>query len=387
MTESENISSRTNRQFSALFTPKTLESLQRNFKPETLDRKISILSELGFHDPVGMIERFPQTAGYNMQRVMDDLTRAGFHNPRELIEKRPQIASCHMQRVMDDLTGAGFHNIVKLIEKHPPIAGYNIRRVIEGLTMAGFRNPVGLIEKFPPMSGYNIRRVIEGLTRNGFKDPIGIIEKNPSFAGRNIQQVIEGLTRNGFTEPVKLVEKFPSVANYNMQHVLQGLKEAGFVNPVKLIETFPPVAGLNINNVKRKVELIRTLNKQFGTDYDPHSVIESFPPYLNYSKSRLFFYLRVAARFELDETVYERLITKNPFLVFAYLQQTMLADRSELVKIALQIEKLSKQEKALKIAGVKASLPQIIEALKARPESEDKTFLLKLATSLVTQIK
>jgi hypothetical protein len=45
--------------FPVPFTPKTLEYLQRNFKPETLDRKIKSLYELGFHDPIKLIERFP----------------------------------------------------------------------------------------------------------------------------------------------------------------------------------------------------------------------------------------------------------------------------------------------------------------------------------------
>jgi hypothetical protein len=172
-----------------------------------------------------------------------------------------------------------------------------------------------------------------------------------------------------------------------MQRVIKALKEAGFTNPVGLIERFPPVAGLSLTNIKRKIELIKTLNKQFGTDYNPHTVIESFPPYLSYSKPRLFFYLRIAAKFELDKKVYERFITKNPFLVFNYLYEAIPTDTSDLVKIASLIEELSKQEKTLRIANAKENLSQRIKTLEAQPESADRTFLLKLATHLVAQIK
>jgi hypothetical protein len=96
-----------------------------------------------------------------------------------------------LKEKVDLLKNAGFESPVELIERHPQIAGLNIERVIENLKNAGFESPVELIERHPPIAGFNIERVkariklIERLNRkfNLDYDPINVIENFPQYLG------------------------------------------------------------------------------------------------------------------------------------------------------------------------------------------------------------
>jgi hypothetical protein len=169
--------------------------------------------------------------------------------------------------------------------------------------------------------------------------------------------------------------------------VIENLKNAGFESPVGLIEKHPPIAGHDIERVKARIKLIERLNRKFNLDYDPINVIENFPPYLNYRKERLFFYLRLASFYKADEEFYRNyLITKNPFLLFSELSTRLPQDQEELKKMINSLSKLPKKERESRINKVKEDLPKIIENLKNLPEeTPGKDLLLKLAINLERQ--
>ena len=320
--------SRLRKKFPVTFSPKADEGLRKRYvTPETLKGKIKGLTEAGFKTPIESIEEFPPLAGLDIQRVTRDLMEAGFKNP------------------------AG------LIEKFPPLAGLDIQRVTRDLMEAGFKNPAGLIEKFPSLAGLDIQRVKRDLMEAGFKDPVGLIEKRPQISGLNIQRAIKNLT------------------------------EAGFEDPVGLIEKFPQSAELNIDKIKQKLKLIKDINIQFGANYDPVKIIESYPQYLSYSKSRIFFYLRVASLFPPNEKLYKQLIMNNPFLIFDFLFKAIPNDEIEMRKIVSRCIGLNKKEKDIRIGGVKENLPQILKELKANSENKKTKFLSRLAINLLRQME
>ncbi|PJE68935.1 hypothetical protein COU96_02560, partial [Candidatus Shapirobacteria bacterium CG10_big_fil_rev_8_21_14_0_10_38_14] len=136
-------------------------------------------------------------------------------------------------------------------------------------------------------------------------------------------------------------------------------QKAGFPNPVRLIEKHPQVAGYNINRVRRRIKLIEQLNRQFSLEYEPISLIETFPVYLSYSKSRLFFFLRIGAFYNLEEALYRRLITINPFLLFSEILERRPQDEEGL-RIALrEVSKLSRSKKSEIIAKTREGLPEL----------------------------
>jgi hypothetical protein len=256
---------------------------------------------------------------------------------------------------------------------------------IEDLTEAGFKNPIELIGKFPRLAGLDIQRVKKDLIDAGFKNPNSLIEKFPPITSYNIQQVKKDLTGAGFKNPNRLIGKRPRLASLDIQRVIQDLTKAGFGNPVGLIEKFPQSAELNIDKIKQKLELIRSMNMQFGINYDPVEVIESCPQYLSYSKLRIYFYLRVASLLPPNEKLYKRLIMNNPFLFFSLLSENIPNDEAEMGGMISRCIKLNGREKDTRIRRVKENLPQILKELKEEPENERTKFLSKLAINLLRQ--
>jgi len=262
-----------------------------------------------------------------------------------------------------------------------------IRNKIQSLQSTGFTNPVSLIEKFPPIASYKIKRVIQDLKSVGFSDPVSLIEKHPRIASFKIKNVIRDFKSVGFSNPVSLIEKFPPIADLNINRVIQDLKSVGFSDPVSLIKTSPSITGLDINRIKRRLELIRRLNKTFQLELDPINIIKQFPTYLNYDIKRIFFYLRIASFYGVDHEFYRnRLITKNPFIVFNILynlySRDRILDEDEFETQIKRINKLSKETKREIQDETENNLPQIIENLKQQQDDENAKFLLKLASYL-----
>ncbi len=108
---------------------KTLEFLSANYKSETLILKIDNLKKAGFQNPVNSIEKHPQLAGYDIERVVNNLQKVGFKDPVKYIEKSPRLAGYDIERVVNNLQKAGFQNPVNSIEKYPSLAGHDIKRI------------------------------------------------------------------------------------------------------------------------------------------------------------------------------------------------------------------------------------------------------------------
>jgi hypothetical protein len=265
------------------------------------------------------------------------------------------------------------------------IVSETLDKKIGNLTEAGFKNPIELIEKFPRLAGLDIQRVKKDLTDAGFKDPNRLIENFPPITSYDIQQVKKDLTDAGFKDPNRLIERFPRLASLDIQRVKKDLTDAGFKDPNRLIEKVPKSAGLNIGKIKQKLELIRSMNMQFGINYDPVEVIESCPQYLSYSKLRIFFYLRVASLLPPNEKLYKRLIMNNPFLIFSFLSENIPNDEAEMGRMISQCIKLNGKEKNMRIREAKENLPQTLKELKEEPENERTKFLSKLALNLQRQ--
>jgi hypothetical protein len=232
---------------------------------------------------------------------------------------------------------------------------------------------------------------IQSLQSLGFTNPISLIEKFPQIVNIDINRVIRFLQSLGFTNPISLIEKFPQIAGYDINRVIQDLKYIGFTNPISLIEKFPPIAGLDINRVKRRIQLIQRLNTKFQLHLDPIEIIEHHPPYLGYDLKRIFFYLRIAMFYNVDEKFYRRLIKSNPFIVFNILYelylQNQISDQNEFRRLINKIQSFPKETKQKIKNEIKNNLTQIIENLKQKQDDPDAEFILKLANYLEALLK
>jgi hypothetical protein len=257
---------------------------------------------------------------------------------------------------------------------------------IQNLQSAGFENPISLIEKHPPIASLNINRVIQSLQSMGFTNPISLIEKHPPIAGYNINRVIQSLQSMGFTNPIYLIEKFPPIAGYDINRVIQALQSMGFTNPISLIEKFPKIACYNIDRVKRRIQLIQRLNMKFQLQLNPIEIIENNPKYVGYDQRRIFFFLRIASFYNVDEKFYRNLITKNPFVVFNILYelylQNQISDQDEFRRLIDKIRSYPKEIKQTIQNEIKTNLPQIIENLRQKQDDPNARFLLKLISYL-----
>ena len=123
----------------------------------------------------------------------------------------------------------GFANPVKLVESHPAILGYamdTIRGKIAKLRELGFNDPVKMIASFPTILGLsieNIRGKIASLRELGFGDPVKMITSLPAILGYamdNIRSRITDLRELGFSDPVKMVTSRPAILGYARERVL-----------------------------------------------------------------------------------------------------------------------------------------------------------------------
>ncbi len=273
-----------------------------------------------------MHKNIEQKGGESKEEKRQKIRELGFSNEEVIEYLTKNFNSGTLQRKIQNLQSAGFTNPISLIEKFPPIAGYNINRVIQNFQSAGFENPISLIEKFPPIAGYNINRVI------------------------------------------------------------QNFQSAGFANPIALIEKFPQIAGYNIDRVKRRIQLIQRLNMKFQLQLNPIEIIENTPKYVGYDLRRIFFFLRIASFYNVDEKFYRNLITKNPFVVFNILYelylQNQISDQDEFRRLIDKIRSYPKEIKQTIQNEIKTNLPQIIENLRQKQDDPNARFLLKLISYL-----
>ncbi|HCR80864.1 MAG: hypothetical protein UY13_C0001G0011 [Candidatus Pacebacteria bacterium GW2011_GWB1_47_8] len=121
------------------FSEKTQRYLRERFKnEETLELKLSLLTEAGFGDPTSLIERFPN------------------------------LIALDIKRVVGDLKGAGFNDLVSLITEFPQFAGYNIGRVRKYLRLVRVINkvlnldyePVAFVENFPRLLSFSVDELL-----------------------------------------------------------------------------------------------------------------------------------------------------------------------------------------------------------------------------------
>ena len=91
------------------------------------------------------------------------------------------------QRVVILILELGFQNPMKMIEYFPTLLSFdieeNIQPKIAGLSGLGFNNSVKMIERWPEILGLNLKEnitpKIAGLRELGFQDPIKMIEIHP----------------------------------------------------------------------------------------------------------------------------------------------------------------------------------------------------------------
>jgi len=235
-----------------------------------------------------------------------------------------------------------------------------------------------------------LKEKIQSLQSAGFNNPTALIEKHPPIAGLDINRVIKDLQSVGFVNPTALIEKHPQIAGYDINRVIKDLQSVGFNNPTALIEKFPQIAGYDINRVKRKLQLIQRLNTKFQLQLNPVEIIENSPRYLSCALKRIFFYLRIARFYNVDEKFYRRLIKNNPSIVFVLLYKlyvkNQISNKDELKKLFYKINKIPKQKKQ-KIKNIIEQKRHIItknleRKLKQRPNDKNVKFLLQLASNL-----
>jgi len=211
------------------------------------------------------------------------------------------------------------------------------------------------------------------------------------FTIETIQKRIRLLQSLGFTNPIALIEKFGPIAYLNVNRVIQFLLSLGFRNPISLIERFPQIVSLDLNRVKRRIQLIKRLNEKLQLQLDPIEIIENFPPYLGYDIKRAFFYLKIARFYNLNKSFYERLITKNPFIVFKILyelySENKIFDVDEFIRLINKISTYSEETKQNSLDEIKTELAQIIEILRKKKDDPNAKFLLKLACYLEYLLK
>ncbi|MER3407211.1 MAG: hypothetical protein C4278_02225, partial [Patescibacteria group bacterium] len=71
-----------------------IEYLAHYFKLETLKKKIETMRNLGFENPVRLIdERWPKLVSYDIEGVIESLKKTRFEDPVRLIERFPPLAS------------------------------------------------------------------------------------------------------------------------------------------------------------------------------------------------------------------------------------------------------------------------------------------------------
>jgi hypothetical protein len=125
---------------------------------------------------------------------------------------------------------------------------------------------------------------------------------------------------------------------------------------------------------------------KFQLQLNPIEIIEIFPPYLGCDLKRIFFYLRIARFYNVDEKFYRELIIKNPFIIFDILYslylQNKISDKDGFKKSINKLVKFSKETKQTIQNETKTNFPQIIENLKQKQDDEKAKFLLKLADYL-----
>jgi len=178
----------------------------------------------------------------------------------------------------------------------------------------------------------------------------------------------------------------------NLKRKIQFLQSLGFKNPISLIEKYPIIAGRDIHSIEKRIELIKRLNTKFQLQINPIEIIEDFPHYLGYDLKRIFFYLRIASFYNLDEKFYrDRFIKQSPFVVFnilynLYLQNKM-SDGDEFKRLIYKLKIFPKETKQTIQNEIKTNLPQIIENLKQKQNDPNARFLLKLAGYLEALLK
>jgi hypothetical protein len=236
-----------------------------------------------------------------------------------------------------------------------------------------------------------LQRKIQSLQLLGFSNPISLIEKHPPIADCDINRIIQSLQLLGFSNPISLIEKFPKIVSYDINRVVSSLRSIGFTNPTALIEKFPPVAGLKINRIKRKIDLIQRLNKKFQLQLNPIKTIENFPRYLSLSLKKIFFSLKIASFYNVDEKFYQTIVKENPLIIFDILyslyKQNKISDKDEFRRLIIKIRIYPKELKKTIQNETKTNLPQIIENLKQKKDDENAKFLLKLAGYLEDLLK
>jgi len=211
------------------------------------------------------------------------------------------------------------------------------------------------------------------------------------FTTEGLQRKIRSFQSAGFKNPIALIEKFPKISDLDINRVIQSLQSLGFTNPIALIEKFPRSGSLGVNHVKRRIRLIERLNTKFQLQLNPIEIIESYPPYLNYDLKRIFFYLRIASFYNVDEKFYRRLITENPFIVYNILydlySQNKISDIDEFRRLITKIRIFPKETRQRVQDRTKENLPKIIENLKQKQNDPNARFLLKLAGYLEALLK
>jgi hypothetical protein len=144
--------------------PENIEQKRRESKEERKQK----IRELGFskEETIKYLAEHFSTIEKLLGKIQS-LQSIGFTNPISLIEKFPQIAGLDINRVIQDLQSIGFTNPISLIEKHPLIAGLDINRIKRRLQLIKrlslkFQlqfNPKGIVENYPRYLGYDLKRI------------------------------------------------------------------------------------------------------------------------------------------------------------------------------------------------------------------------------------
>ncbi|MBA3679210.1 hypothetical protein H0W80_03430 [Candidatus Saccharibacteria bacterium] len=197
--------------------------------------RLNNLAQLGFSNPVALIEKHPSILSYapeSIQAKLDSLTNQQFSNPVALIEKHPSILSYapeSIQAKLDSLTNQQFSNPVALIEKHPSILGYapeNITRRVKLFTklVKLFDSPINQVELMEAVTGLFSTKidkliVLTRIVRNSLQTASDTDRKlihDILFA--NLEDVLLGLETLG-------VEQNERLPNYTIQQLVARAKE------------------------------------------------------------------------------------------------------------------------------------------------------------------
>lgn len=298
---------------------------------QVVDARMKELHELGFSDDFIIDFRKETLVGANMtvKERLDQWVELGFSQPVRVLERQPSLLQYTnfelLRDRLDRLKELGFKNPIKLAERAPEvlkISGAKVQQNIFGLQELGFVDPIRTIETYPGAVVLDTNRIeekIDALKELGFADPVRIMSSYPPLIATKIETVrtkLDGLHELGFSNPIRLATKFPPFLGSDIETLktkLDALRDIGIKDPVKFAEVNPSVLGLATESINRKIRLFNKISDLFELELKPIEVIEAMPVILGAKNDKLIVLTRIVrnsihTKEEIDTTIIRKIL-------------------------------------------------------------------------------